>query len=535
MSKNRILGMILVGTLLAGTLAACTPAVEQQPTTPQADTTAPVQAETTPPTGADTTVPPAQVSRGLVIATQNEPPSVAPARHVALAGGFMNALTHNGLFKMNYSDLEPIPDLITDWTAVSDTVFEFTLREGVMFHNGEEMTAYDVVASMFYVRTYPEARAQHGSIVDAYVIDRYTFRLDTGEPNAALFVDLTNQANFIMPASLIEAGHDFTTDPVGSGPFVFDEWRAGDFLNFVRFDNYFDTDRAPQLEYITWRIIPEGSSRTIALEAGEVDYIVEVAFPDIPRMQADPNIYVQIIPGTAFNFLLLNNDLPYFENVYVRRAIDMAIDKEAAVLASIDGFGIPIWENVPTVFAGTSSEGIRGFDPDGARALLAEHGIDPSNISFAMLASNEEARRRGEVVQANLADIGIETTIEMVDLATYLNVTQFGYYEAGFGGFIASNLIQFLRGTSHINSIDAQNRSRMYNRELSDLVDQAIATIDTDARLAILEEASRAANEHVGFIPMHLGKVIRAFNSNLVVPELSATGSMHLNMAYWAE
>jgi len=536
MKRNRILAMILTGALLVGAFAACQPTPAEP--TPPTGTAPPTQATTpTQPAAPGDAAPAAAepISRGLVIATQNEPPSVAPGRHVALAGGFMNALTHNGLFKMNYSDLEPIFDLITGWTAVSDTVFEFTLREGVTFHNGEEMTAYDVVASMFYLRTYPEARAQHGSIVYSYVVDRYIFRLDTGTPNAALFVDLTNQANFILPQSLIDAGHDFTADPVGSGPFVFDEWRTGDMLNFTRFDNYFDTDRAAQLEYVTWRIIPEGSSRTIALETGEVDYIVEVAFPDIPRLQSDPNIYVQIIPGTAFNFLLLNNDLPYFENVYVRRAIDMAIDKEAAVIASVDGFGIPLWRNTPPVFAGSSDIGIRSFDPDGARALLAEHNIDPSNISFAMLASNEEGRRRGEVVQANLADIGILTTIEMVDLATYLNVTQFGYYEAGFGGFIASNLIQFLRGTSHIDSINAQNRSRMYSRELSDLVNEAIATVDADARLAVLYEASRVANEHVGFIPMHQGMLVRAFNSNLVAPELSATGSMHFNMVYWVE
>jgi len=535
MKRNRIFIMILAATMLAVTFVACTtPEAPPHPAVPQTEAPAPAQPQTNQPAATETPAPEA-ISRGLVIATQNEPPSVAPARHVALAGGFMNALTHNGLFKMNYSDLEPIPDLITGWTAISDTVFEFTLREDVTFHNGEELTAYDVVASMFYLRTYPEARAQHGSIVYSYVIDRYTFRLDTGSPNAALFVDLTNQANFILPQSLIDAGHDFTVDPIGSGPFIFEEWRTGDSLHFVRFDNYFDTDRAPQLEYISWRIIPEGSSRTIALEAGEVDYIVEVAFPDIPRMQANPDLYVQVVPGTAFNFMLLNNDLPYFENVYVRRAIDMAIDKEAAVIASVDGFGIPLWSNTPPVFAGSSDVGIRSFDPDGARALLAEHNINPENISFAMLASNEEGRRRGEVVQANLADIGIQTTIEMVDLATYLSVTQVGDYESGFGGFIASNLIQFLRGTSHIDSINAQNRSRMYNRELSDLVNEAIATIDNDARLALLEQASQIANEHVGFIPMHLGKVIRAFDANLVVPELSATGSMHLNMAFWTE
>ncbi|MCL2564678.1 MAG: ABC transporter substrate-binding protein [Defluviitaleaceae bacterium] len=533
---KRIVGMVIAGTFLFGVLAACTP--QAQPTAPDPAVPAqPAQQEpvATPGT-AEPEQPPVQgLGRGVIVATQNETPAVAPARHTAVAGSFKNMLTHNGLFRVDHATLEPVPDLVESWRPLSDTVFEFTLREGIMFHNGEEMTAEDVVASIYYVRTFPYAAASHGSVVGADVVDRYTFTLDTGSPNAMLFFDLTLQGNFIMPAALINSGHDFTVEPVGSGPFVFDEWRHGDFLNFVAFDNYFDTERAARVESIHWRIIPEGSSRTIALEAGEVDFIVEVPFPDIPRMEANPDISVVMIPGTAHNFLLLNNDLEMFSNVYVRRAIHMALDKEAMALAGSDGFAIPTWANMPTVFAGSTLEGTRDFDPDGARALLAEHNIDPSTIRFEILASNEEGRRRGEVVQSNLADIGIEVTIAMIDLAGWLTVTASENYEAAFGSFTASNILTFFRSTSHIASIDGPNRSRMRNEELTALIDQAIATIDANERIAILEEASRMANEHVGFIPNHLSMVIRAFNSGLHVPETHATGALNLNMVYWVE
>lgn len=527
MSRS-ILRMALSGVLLGSLFAACMPARYLQVTTPTNREAVVSAQQHTLLSGNEAALE--QISKGLVIAMQIEPPAIAPARHMSPAGGFMNELTHNGLFRMNYSDLEPLPDLIIDWEAISDTLFEFRLREGVMFHNGEEMTAEDVVASIFYLRTYFEARAYHGSVVGAEVVDRYTFRLDTGVPNAMLFSDLTNQANFILPKSLIEAGHDFTAQPIGSGPFVFDGWRAGESLHFVRFDDYFDDERSANLKYVHWRIIPEGPARAAALEAGEVDYIVEVDFSDVARLRANPNTEVVMIPGTMFNFMRMDNEIPHFENVYVRRAIDMAIDKEAVLIAGMDGFGIPVRENVPTVFAGSSSEGVRGFDPEGAMALLAEHRINPADISFTMLVTGEADRRRGEIIQANLADIGIVMVIETVESATFLNAAKSGYYEAFFDSFMASSLIQFLRHISHING----NRNHMCD-ELYALIDQAVATIDTEARLAILEEASRAANEHAGVIPMHLGKVIRAFNSNLVVPELSATGAMHLNMVRWAE
>jgi len=534
MKKGKVLGMVLTSVLLIGALTACQGPQQETPTPTTPETTAPATTPTPTPTP-EPPPEPADVSRGLTVATQADTPTVAPARHTSVVGGYMNALTHNGLFRIDHATLEPVPDLVASWQAVSDTVFEFTLHEGILFHNGEEMTAYDVVASMYYVRTLPYATASHGSVVDAEVVDRYTFLLDTGTPNAMLFFDLSLQGNFIMPAALIEAGHDFTAEPIGSGPFKFYDWRLGDSLMFTRFDEYFDTARAAYIDYVHWRIIPEGSSRTIALEAGEVDFIVEVATADIPRMQENPDITVELREGTAHNFLLLNNEHPPFDNVYVRRAIHMALDKESMTLAGLDGFAIPTWANMPTVFAGSSMEGTRSFDPDAARALLAEHNIDPTTISFEILASNDVARRMGEVVQANLGDIGMDVSIAMIDLAGWLTVTASPEYEAAFGSFTATNILTFFRSTSHINSINGPNRSRMQNQELTDLIDQAIATIDASERIAILEEASRLANEHVGFIPNYLSMVHRAFNSNLVVPEIHATGQLNFNMVYWAQ
>ena len=528
MKKSRILSIALVGTFMVGLLAACAPAA---PEAPQA-TAPPLATQQAP--GNEPTPAPADAQRGLTIAVRSETPSVAPARHTASEGHFKNCLTHNGLFRLDSVTLEPVPDLVESWRSISDTVFEFTLHEGIMFHNGEEMTAYDVVASLEYVRTYPIATVFHGSVVGSEVVDRYTFTIDTGTPNAMLFFELAFQANFIMPASLIEAGHDFTAEPIGSGPFVFYNWNFGDSLTFHRFDNYFDTNRQAHLDYVHWRIIPEGAQRTIALENDEVDYVVEVALPDVSRLRDNDAVTVLEHQTTRFSYILLNNELPQFENVYVRRALDMALDKEAMLMASLEGFGEPTWQLMPPVFAGSSATGSRSFDPDGARAILAEQGVDPAELAFVLTVYSEEDRRRAEVVQANLNDIGVPITIAMVDFAAWLDMTRDGTFDAATGAFTASNMLMFMRSTMHIDSIPAPNRSKIRNLELSELISEAIATIDPTSRIATLEEASRVANEHAGFIPTNTNVVVRAFNSNLVVPEVSATGFMlHLNMAYW--
>lgn len=521
----RVISTVLASALLIGAFSACAPAQAPADGGAAAGTQA----------GAAQQARPGDIERGLIIALNAEPPSIAPGRHTALISGWMNELTHNGLFRIT-PEVEMVPSLVASWTAISDTVFEFTLHEGIMFHNGEEMTADDVIASWYYVRNYPEGTAVHASVVSAEAVGRYTVRFDTGVPNAMLFADLTHHANAIMPKSLIEAGHDFQTNPVGSGPYVFDHWQLGDSVTFTRFDDFFDTDRMPSVTYVQWRVIPEGASRTIALEMGEVDLLAHVAFPDLPRMRENPDITVLEIPSLRYRYMILNHDDPRFANVYVRRAIDMALDKEAMLIAGLDGMGIPLWVSFPPTFAGVSHEGIRSFDPEGARALLASQNIDPATLGFEIHVISEEWRREAEVAQANLADIGISTTISMIDTATWFDLTATPNWEATFSGFTVSTLLSFLRQTLHHDMIGAgSNRSRYNNPEFSALIEQAIATIDDDARIALLYELTKHVNENAIWIPNSLDLQVRVFNSRLRVPELTPLGALNVNTIYWAE
>lgn len=532
---KKIFSLALASVFVVGTLSACTPAPTQPEVTPPPAATqgAGTTPTPTPPTP-EPPAPEAAFGRGITVATQNEAPSIAPARHNAMAGGYKNLLTHNGLFRACYSNLAQVPDLVASWEAISDTVFEFTIYEGIRFHNGDIMTAHDVAASLEYVRTTPDARSAHLSMDSWEVVDEHTIRIDTGEPNAMLLADLAHSGNFIMPMSLIEAGHDFNAQPIGSGPFVFEEWRFGDSLTFTAFEDYFDTARSSHIEYITWRIIPEGSSRTIALETGEADFVVEVAFSDVPRLESDPNITVFTRPGTGHNQLLLNTSLPIFENIHVRHAIDMAIDREAIVIAGFNGLAFPTSNQVPNVFDGVSNDNLRDFDPEGARALLAEHGINPAEITFDIIADNEDRRRMGEVVQANLAEIGIEVTLTMNDLATSLQRMTDGDFEAAFAGFTSASLLGFMRAVLTTEPA-RENRSRIDVPEINELVLAAVGIIDTDERNALLYQASAIANEHTGLIPTHQVMIIRAFNANLIAPEINAVGNMNFNTVFWAE
>ena len=530
MARGRILSMVLAGALLIGSLGACAPAAPQPPAGG-----GPAQVSPEAPTAGVPTVDEIGLQRGIVVITQNETPAFQPGRHGAVAGMYKNAMLHNGLLRLHYQTLEPIYDLATGWTALSDTEFEFTIHEGVLFHNGEELTAYDFAASWEYSRQTTDAWSAKESLVSWEVVDRHTIRISTGDyPNAMIFYDLTNHVNKVQPRSLIEAGHDFNERQVGTGPFEFVEWRFGDSLHFRAFEDYFDRDRAARVETVVWRIVPEGASRTIAMEIGEADFNVYVALPDIPRLEAHPDVEVLMMPSTEIVFMRIQTQEHPFNNHYVRQAVDMAIDREALVMAGFDGHAIPWRSQMPPGFPGSTNVGIREFDPEGARAILAQQGIDPSTLGFSLLCTNEERRRMGEVVQAQLAEIGIPVSVEMIDLATGFQFQADGTFQAIFGGTQPSNILSFLRTTYYFNPI-RPNAGRIYNTELNALINQAVATIDANERIPIVERISENINAHIGTIPTHLPLIVRAHNSNLVVPEHAAVGQLHINMMYWRE
>jgi peptide/nickel transport system substrate-binding protein len=340
----------------------------------------------------------------------------------------------------------------------------------------------------------------------------------------------------VMPAALVEAGNDFETNVIGTGPFIFDHWRSGDSIHQYANPNFFNPDRAARVEYVTWRVIPEGSSRTIALEMGEGDFNVYVAPPDVARMHETPGVEMNMYPGTVHSKLLMNNDLDMFADYRVRRALSMAVDIEAVILVGMEGLRFPTYANVPTIFGGFDPyEGIHSFDPQGALELLAEAGVDPSDITFSMIASNDERRRMGEVVQANLAEIGIHVEVEMNDLATTLERTQQGDFETGFGGFSSSTFLGYVRGVLHSSQAvpGGSNRSNFQNAEMDHYIDLGLRTVDANARLPIYQEIARIANTYTPHIPMYMGTHLRAWNSDLVVPELCPTGALNLNMMFW--
>ena len=196
--KLRVLSLLLVLAMAFGLFAGCSKD-EQQP----------VDDGDQPSNGGDANQGDQPSSDGgkdsSIIATANETPSLSPVEHNAVAGDYMNGLTYATLFRSNLDTLEPEPYLVDTYESVSDTEWQFKLKEGVKYHNGETMTAEDVKASIEWAQGFAEVSLYNSDIVSVEVVDELTFKITTEGPDAMLLSNLSHHGNAIVPKALIDS------------------------------------------------------------------------------------------------------------------------------------------------------------------------------------------------------------------------------------------------------------------------------------------------------------------------------------------
>ena len=469
----------------------------------------------------------------LIIATANETPSVTTNLHNATAGDYINQMTHEGLFYSS-ADLTPQPALAESYEIVSDTEWVFKLRQGVKFHNGQEVKAADVKASLELCKESPQV-SQYGDAMESIeVVDDYTVKITTNGPHSGLLTDLSHHGNAILPADLIASGHDFNKEPIGTGPYKFVAWNKGESIELEANEDYWGG--APAIKHVIWKIIPEGSSRTMALEAGEVDLIIEVESTDLSRLQDNPDIVTANEPGTGHNWMMVNNEKAPFDNADFRRAIASAVDKNAVVQVALNGQGSVSDSMLPESFPGVVADGAPSYDPEKAKEYLAASGLNPADCGFAIICSDDTKLRAGQVIQSSLKEnLGIDITLESMDLATYLDKTAVGDYQAAIGGYTSSDVLAHSMGVYHSKSIDGSNKTRLNDPEIDALIDKVKATLDPEENVKVVTELSKALNDRCTQVPLYLKNNVRAYAKGLEGFKMSPTGGMYISELSWSE
>lgn len=466
----------------------------------------------------------------IVIASSAEPPTLDPTNQTALMSMQMTLLMYNRLFTLD-EDVNIVPSLVETYANVSDTEWEFTLHKGIKFHNGTDLTTEDVKATLEYCLTNSFAGPYVEAIKSIEIIDDYNFKIYTHEPSTALIPNLTQSTTSILPSELLAAGHDFNAEPCGSGPYKYVSWTSGDSLKFERFDDYFEG--AAKIKDLTWKFIPEDSARTIALEAGDVDFLFNVASIDLPILESNADIEMYTSTSVNHYYMYFNLENEPYDNVLLRKAISAALDRESMVKAVLNGYGNAAYGCVSNNLPGENLENAVTYDVEQAKKYLAESGVDPSSFTLYLTCTDDGKRLVGAIIQSNLAEIGITVELESQDYATFVTASTDGDFIAGIGGIANNIALNFMRRAYHSSQIGAANFSRFSDPEIDSMIDTALMTLDDDTRMEMVSELEAKLNDLCVIIPLYQDLYVRAYNADLGGVTLNATYFTKYHELYW--
>lgn len=357
----------------------------------------------------------------ITIGMQLEPPNLDPTAGAAEAIDSVVYLNvFEGLTRFT-SDGSVVPDLAEGWDVSDDgLVYTFRLHDGVTFHDGSAFDAEDVKFSLDRARAADSTNAQKAlfaQIADVAVVDPLTVRVTLSQPNGALPFNLAwGDAVIVAP----ETAGGNATNPVGTGPFRFGQWVQGDRVELVRNDAYWGEE--PALAKATFRFISDPAAAYSAMLAGDVDVFTGYPAPEnLAQFQADPNFQVLVGSTEGETILAMNNAKPPFDDIRVREAVAHAIDRQAIIDGAMFGYGTPIGTHfAPHNPAYVDLTAQSAYDPDRARALLAEAGLPDGFTTTLKLPPPAYARRGGEIIASQLRAVGIDAQIANVEWAQWI-------------------------------------------------------------------------------------------------------------------
>jgi peptide/nickel transport system substrate-binding protein len=320
------------------------------------------------------------------------------------------------------------PWLATGYDVSSDRkTYTFTLREGVQFSNGQPLKAADVAFSINRARKSGEGLTYiDASIKSVTAPDDSTVVVKTKYPWAPLVADISLFVNGVVPANFGgKSEKAFFEDPIGTGPFMLDEWKHGDSVKLVRNPNYWQ-DGKPYLDSITYTNVANENTRVLQLKGGQAQIVRFPPFSSIDSLSQTPGTVSKQFPSTRVDYLLMNEKVAPYRDVHVRRAISYAINRAAMIKAILFGHGQPADSILgPTEPFYQPNPEIK-FDLDLAKKEMSQSSV-PNGFKTTFLATPDD--KIAEVVQQELKPLGIDVSIKTVDINQIFTIQGKGDYE----------------------------------------------------------------------------------------------------------
>jgi peptide/nickel transport system substrate-binding protein len=476
--KKRLAGMGLAAVLaLSAALVGCS--------SQSGTTTAPSQQQT-----AEGTAPAANDSgeKVLTVASGNDIVSFDIHDHNNTSTEAVHVNMFNYLVKKD-REQKVQPDLATSWEIVNDNTWRFKLREGVTFHNGDPFTAEDVKFTLERIAK-DQKLLEYGNykqIKEVKVIDPHTVEIITHESEPVLLNRLSRLGSGMLPAKYIkEKGWDeFLKNPVGTGPYKFQEWQRDDRLTLVKYDQYFG-DKA-KWDKLVFRSIPEDATRVAELLTGGVDIAVNIPPSDLERIESNEGTHTTTGPTQRVMQLTLRTTPgTVTENPKVREAIDLAIDEKAIVDSILAGGGTPTRTRVTPGNFGANPDfyGKSLYDPERAKQLLAEAGYPNGlDLSFSSTSGRYlKDKETAELIQAMLAEVGIRAKLEPMEWSKFNETYKAKKFGEMFMISYANSMFDGSLAFDRLTTERAKGESDYSNPEVDKLLKDAEKNMNLEER-----------------------------------------------------
>ncbi|WP_462419873.1 glutathione ABC transporter substrate-binding protein [Salinicoccus sp. Marseille-QA3877] len=473
-------------------------------------------------------------------------------------------------------DMEVQPRLATEWEEVDDTTWEFTLKEGVTFHDGSEFNAEVVEANLDRVLDPAVASPRlflYEMITDVEAVDDYTVQITLEYPFAPILAHLAHDGGGMLSKEVIDAdyeaaladageemsveeyyelraeggdehqevadaitestGNHVAENAIGTGPFTLESRSSGEEVVLANNAEYHDEESAAQLDTVTFKVVPETAARIAEIETGSSHVAGATEPTNVERIESHDAIELDQTPSLGLSYVGFNVEKEPLDDPLVRQAISHAIDRESIIDGIYDGVGTPAEGPLaPGVFGYDESvEGIQ-YDLDRAKELMAEAGQE-DGFELEILTNDDNPQRVDTAIyiQEALEELNIDVSVQQLEWGAYLETTAAGDHDMFVLGWSTVTgdadygMYALLHSSMHG---DPGNRSFLSNDNVDELLEEGRTETDPDARQEIYSELQAGLVDVAPMIYIHHQDFLTGISSDVENFEIDALGIYQL-------
>jgi peptide/nickel transport system substrate-binding protein len=421
-----------------------------------------------------------------------------------------------------------IPSLASSWKISKDgKKYTFTIRKGVKFHNGIELTASDVVFTFERAKKSPYMAEQVAEVGTVKAIGNYVVEINLKHVYAPFLLSL-DTIDVLSEKTVNAAGAKFGEKPIGTGPYKFVSHSIGQKVILVRNDNYFKGKAS--IKNVEFKVITDENTALIALQTGEVDFSYQIPVISKQTIANDKKLAIHEFNGLNLTYVLMNNSVKPFNNKLVRQAMNYAIDKESIVLVAEEGMGTVTQSIFSKDVFGYSN--IKGYEysPEKAKALLTKAGY-PNGFKITFKTMDGPYQKAAQRIQEDLRKIGVTVDIVSGEKNAYIQDLVKGNYEMG-------NISCSLGKDADFYGIvfktgEQANFSKYSNPKVDSLFKAGKATTDVKQRLKTYASVAQLLSDDGAIVPLYYPKTMFVGKSDLKIGLIDPVGIIYVYEMSW--